>query len=148
MAGRKLTVETGLWRVISAVNAFPFASLNKGKALLDVEVMALYDADADAVAPHGIFGQAYDGDELAVNGAIDKAQGGDMTTTAQGEGAIEGSLADYKLTGPFSTDFKYSRFNALFAPHRDVTKLSGVKIPRSQVENRRGSAHHAEVVEV
>jgi len=44
---------------------------------------------------------------------------------AQAEGAIEGIWSDYKMTAPFATDFKYSRFDATSAKHRDVSKLMG-----------------------
>jgi len=34
---------------------------------------------------------------------------------------------DYIVKSPFATDFKYSRFDATAAPHRDVSKLGGAK---------------------
>lgn len=48
-----------------------------------------------------------------------------LTTSAQAEGAIEGSASDYQLKYPFATQFKYSRFDATSAPHRDVARLTG-----------------------
>merc|ERR1719271_1777968 len=114
-----------------SISPFPFPSLNLGKLLLDISVTALYDADKDVVAPHGIFGQAYDGDDLAVSGAIYIHDGTETTTVAQGEGAIEGVIGDYKLAKPFGTDFKYSRFDATSAPRRDVSALRGTKKPRA-----------------
>ena len=46
-------------------------------------------------------------------------------TPSQAEGAIEGSWEDYVMPTPFATDFKFSRFDATAAPHRDVSKLLG-----------------------
>jgi hypothetical protein len=106
---------------------FPFAGLNPRQKLINVKVKALYDADNDVVAPHGLFGQSYDGDEVAVDGAVDARNQEEATTTAQAEGAIEGVIADYKMADKFATEFKYSRFDATSAPHRDVTKLTGWK---------------------
>ena len=62
-----------------------------------------------------------------------RAVGGDVITRAMGEGAIEGTADDYLVRSnfnskhhthlPFGTDFKYSRFDALAAPPR---QLSGI----------------------
>ena len=55
---KKLTVVVkDLWQLSASVNKFPFANLNPGQLLLDIEAKALYDADHDVVAPHGLFGQ-------------------------------------------------------------------------------------------
>jgi len=128
LVAKKLSVTiAGKWRLSAARAAFPFGNLpkNRNKQLLDIQVEALYDADHDKVAPHGIFGQGYDGDALGVNGKLDDDKSVESTTSAQAEGAIEGVWVDYKLASPFSTDFKYSRFDALSAKPRDVKKLSG-----------------------
>ena len=93
------------------------------QVLLDVAFQPLYDVERDVVAPHGIIGQAYDGDELAVDGKMDTNRAGETTTEAQAEGAIEGTWEDYIVPTPFSTDFKYSRFDAKSAQPRDVAKL-------------------------
>ena len=86
-----------------------------------------YDIEHDVVAPHGLFGQSYDGDNLAVDGRMDDRSGDETTTKAQAEGAIEGSGDDYKLDDVFGTDFKYARFNAAAAAPRNVSALSGPK---------------------
>jgi len=143
LVGRKLIVETDKWQMAASADPFPFAILNKGKVLMNIEVTPKYDADKDVVAPHGIFGQAYDDDEMAVNGAVDSPTGSEWTTKAQGEGAIEGSIAEYKLADGFSTDFKYSRFDAVRAPHRDVSKLTGPKEKRGKGSSARVE-HYAE----
>jgi len=136
LAGRVLIVTVqDKWRMAVKQSPFPFAALNLKKSLLDVSAQALYDADHDVVAPHGLFGQSYDGDDFAVDGKVDKRTGDETTTEAQAEGAIEGVYTDYKIdaSNPFSTAFKYSRFDATAAAPRDVTKLTGVK--RARVAN-------------
>eukprot|EP00965_Chrysotila_dentata_P111679 3692800-Pleurochrysis_carterae.AAC.5 len=72
----------------AVIAAIPFGNLeaNKNKKLLDIGVEALYDADHDVVAPHGIFGQAYDGDNLSVSGKMDKTKAAESTTEAQVHG--------------------------------------------------------------
>merc|ERR1712087_1047843 len=127
MGKTKLRVKTDKWEMAATKSPFPFPHLNRGKILLDVEIAALYDADSDVVAPHGIFGQAYDGDKLAVDGAVDSDRASVSTTKAQAEGAIEGTWTDYKMESKFSTTFKYTRFDALSAKHRDVSMLTGTK---------------------
>merc|ERR1719203_2786422 len=106
----KLHVKTDKWEMAATRSPFPFAHLNRGKVLLDVEIAALYDADSDTVAPHGIFGQAYDGDKMAVDGALDTERDSVTTTKAQAEGAIEGTWKDYKMASKFATHFKYAWF--------------------------------------
>merc|ERR1712087_1001678 len=123
----KLRVKTDKWEMAATKSPFPFPNLNRGKVLLDVEIAALYNADEDVVAPHGIFGQAYDGDKLAVDGAMDVERDTETSTKAQAEGAIEGTWTDYKMQSKFATDFKYTRFDLFSAVHRDVSKLTGKK---------------------
>lgn len=97
---------------------------------LAVAPRAGYDPDADPVAPHGLWGQAYDRDDLAVEGATDTPRGAETYTSAQAEGAIEGDYRDYRVATPFATDFRYSRFDLKAALPRDVTKLRGRKHPK------------------
>jgi len=130
LSGRALTVTVkDKWRMSVKQSAFPFSALNLKKSLLDVSAKALYDADHDVVAPHGLFGQSYDGDSMAVDGKVDVRNGDEITTSAQAEGAIEGVYTDYEIdaANPFGTHFKYSRFDATAAKPRDVSKLTGVK---------------------
>ena len=93
--------------------------------------------DAEPVAPHGLIGQTFDKDDVAVDGALDDYTGvptpggkpGDtyVVTKAMGEGAIEGVAADYEipLSAPFTVDFKYSRFHAREAAPRNISALQG-----------------------
>jgi len=129
MVGKTLTVRNSKWLFTATTSPYPFGKLevNKNKVLLDVALQPLYDPDTDVVAPHGILGQAYDQDKLAVDGKIDEVKEGETTTAAQAEGAIEGSWEDYIVSNKFATDFKYSRFGLAKAAPRDVSKLSGTK---------------------
>lgn len=45
--------------------------------------------------------QSFDGDNIGIIGATDdyKARSGEITTSAMGEGAIEGVAADYEVRG-------------------------------------------------
>ena len=60
--GMALIVSSGLWRTNVWSKSFPNAADNPGKALLNIHIEPLYDADSDPVAPHGLIGQSYDGD--------------------------------------------------------------------------------------
>lgn len=129
--GRTVVVTDGRWKFSVSSKEFPNAGANPGKFLLHVSVDTLYDADHDVVAPHGLIGQSYDGDLVGLDGAQDdyKNSGEEMTTTAQAEGAIEGVGADYKISHGFTTDFKYSRFDAESAAPRDLSTLKGKRVP-------------------
>ena len=48
-----------------------------------------------------------------------------------GEGAIEGVAAQYKMTSKFATEFAFSRFGKTSALPRNVSAMSGRKIPRN-----------------
>jgi len=123
--GVALVVNTGLWQMTVWSKPYPNAPANPGKALLNIHVEALYDADSDPVAPHGLIGQSYDGDALPVDGELDDYHGKEITTKAMAEGAIEGDATEYELHHKFATRFKYSRFDVTAAKHRDPTLLKG-----------------------
>merc|ERR1712118_390383 len=142
--GSVLTINTGRWLIEATSKAFPNPLKNPGKALLDVQINALYDADHDVVAPHGLVGQSWDGDNVAVAGAQDDYHGGEVTTKAMAEGAIEGVAADYEMGGPFETDFKYSRFDAVAAKPRDISALKG---HRSAAKKGKGAGASPDVPE-
>merc|ERR1712226_992571 len=130
MVGKTLMVKTAKWLFTGITSPYPFGKLevNKNKVLLDVAVQPLYDPDTDVVAPHGILGQSYDQDKLAVDGKTDtEVKSGESTTSAQAEGAIEGTWEDYIMADKFSTDFKFARFGLAQAAPRDVSKLTGSK---------------------
>ncbi|KAL1515711.1 hypothetical protein AB1Y20_002327 [Prymnesium parvum] len=126
--GSVLTINTGKWLIEAVSKEFPNPTKNPNKALLDVQINALYDADHDVVAPHGLIGQSWDGDDKGVGGKQDDYHGTDVTTSAMAEGAIEGVASDYEMSSPFDTNFKFSRFDATAARPRDVSALTGTKI--------------------
>jgi len=133
-----LQVSTAGWKLEASARLI-WRSTVPGKKQIDLSFAPLRDPLAPQlgtgkiVAPHGLIGQSYDGDGMAVDGKQDKytdlwkAQGGghEIATEAQAEGAIEGMGADYKMADFFGTDFKYSRFAVAEAPVRDVSKLAG-----------------------
>jgi len=125
--GMALIVSNGLWRTNVWNKPFPNFASNPGKALLNIHIEPLYDADSDVVAPHGLIGQSYDGDGQAVNGKMDDYSESEITTEAMAEGAIEGAAAWYKMADKWAIDFKYGRFNSISAKHRDVSQLLGEK---------------------
>lgn len=128
--GRTVVVSDGRWKFSVTSKEFPNAGSNPGKFLLHVNVDTLYDADHDVVAPHGLIGQSFDGDDVGIDGAQDdyRNAGAEMTTTAQAEGAIEGEGANYKVASGFATAFKYSRFDATAAAPRALTSLKGKRV--------------------
>ena len=90
-----------------------------------------FGASSASCFPHGIIGQSWDGDNIAVSGKVDDYKDRvEVTTTAMAEGAIEGSANNYAQSNAFDVDFKYSRFakvsGDICAP-RDVSKLNGLK---------------------
>jgi len=127
--GRTLVINNGRWKLTATSKDFPNAPANPGKKLIQIKIDALYDADRDEIAPHGIIGQSYDGDGLALSGKQDdyRNDADEMTTSAQAEGAIEGEASEYKMKTGFSTNFMYSRFDATKAAHRDILHLKDAK---------------------
>ena len=79
------------------------------------------------MAPHGLIGQSYDRDGMAIDGKQDLYAAEVIHTSAMAEGAIEGTASEYKLASKFDTNFAYSRFNAPRAVPRDVSQLLGAK---------------------
>lgn len=108
-------------------------SCSDGKCFVDVKIRPRADMDHAKVAPHGLIGQSFDGDDIFVIGKEDEYKGKNVTTAAMGEGAIEGVAADYEVASKFATDFKYSRWGMRSAAPRDVAALTGRKFPRHSV---------------
>jgi len=137
-----LHVRTGGW-AIDATARLIQRSATSGKKQVDLSFAPLRDPLAPnpktgkVVAPHGLVGQSFDGDDIAVDGKKDRYRelwwrqnaftANEITTEAQAEGAIEGSGDDYKVADFFGTDFKYRRFDALEAAPRSIAALSGTK---------------------
>ena len=92
---------------------------------LDVQVKPRVAESELSVAPHGLIGQSWDGDHVAISGKRDVyPSSGEFTTNAMAEGAIEGVAADYLMPSRYATLFKYSRYGLDHARPRDVSKLS------------------------
>ena len=100
-----------------------------GKCFLEAKMSPLVNVATLKVAPHGLIGQTYDGDGVGVIGKTDdyKTHDNAATTSAMGEGAIEGVAADYEMASKFATHFKYSRYGLTEAKPRDISKLAGEK---------------------
>ena len=138
---KELMVTNGQWRTTATSTV---GVPHPRQLRMNVEVKPTYAVDYDPVAPHGLLGQTYDGDALEVNGRRDSyAQlddgrptksrtgvGGFVSTLAKAEGAIEGVLEDYRVASDFATAFRFSRFDAVAAPVRNVSALGGVLGPR------------------
>ena len=82
------------------------------KHRLDIGFSARGDAPSRD-RPHGIIGQSYATPGLVRHGNEDKYPlAGHYTTSAQAEGAIEGTVSDYEVASVHATEFAFSRFNA------------------------------------
>lgn len=123
-----ITVSTGDFELKAASMHLAWAEQNKYQKRLDVSIMPRRVISSLKVAPHGLIGQTFDGDSMAVDGALDDYSSNEVVTKAMAEGAIEGVASDYEISraDPFSTTFKYDRFSASSAAPRDVSKLTGV----------------------
>ena len=100
---------------------------------MDVQVKTRSRAALRPVAPHGLLGQTFDDDGVPLHGARDdytKATSGKLehTTRATAEGAIEGTIEEYRLPSPFATEFKYSRFGRRISAPRNATALRWAQI--------------------
>ena len=78
--------------------------------------------------------------DVSVIGATDQYKGVEFTTSAMGEGAIEGTAKDYEMADKFSTDFKFSRWGLKVAEPRNVSTLTGVNVKRAQMSPRMAPA--------
>merc|ERR1712113_270499 len=116
-----LCVEDSAWNITITPGSYRLAT-GILKRRVDVSIFPLPAAATNPTAPHGLIGQSLH-DTFAVNGKVDNYvpnTHGEFTTSAQGEGAIEGEIDDYEIVGdPFSTSFKFSRFEAAaHAPYK------------------------------
>ena len=83
--------------------------------------------------------------DFSVIGATDQYKGIEFTTSAMGEGAIEGTSKDYEMADKFSTDFKFSRWGLEMAKPRNVSTLTGVKVKHAQMVPVMAAASAADV---
>jgi len=122
-----LLIMDGEWEVRAVARFYPYNTQNNNKKRMDLTFKP--PSNPAVVAPHGLIGQTFDGDSVAVDGAQDDYSGKTVVTMAMGEGAIEGTASDYTINpkNPFSTEFKFSRFGVKEAGPRDISKLKGMK---------------------
>jgi len=131
---RAATIKTSEWTIGLSSKMKPgmvgATTCADGKCFLEVKMSPLVDVATLKVAPHGLIGQTYDGDGVGVIGKTDdyKTRDNTVTTSAMGEGAIEGVAADYEMASKFATAFKFARFGLEEAKPRDASKLSGEKV--------------------
>jgi hypothetical protein len=123
VSARTVSVATHAWttRAESTI-AYPHPNVLR----INLKMQPRIPLSWSQVQPHGLLGQTFDGLPVPLFGLRDdyrKLPGKVTRTVAQAEGAIEGTADDYKLSGPFSTTFRYSRFNANAAPPRDVSRM-------------------------
>jgi len=125
-----LRVSDSAWN-ISVTAGSCLTIHDKVMRFVNVKISPMPAAFSDPVAPHGLIGQSLH-DRFAVQGKIDQYvpnAAGEVVTSAQGEGAIEGTMEDYEVVGgAFSGNFKFSRFGAKNASRRNVALLSGKKM--------------------
>ena len=121
-------INTPYWE-IKAITRPIFGSVKNNAKRIDISIKQL---QKHTILPHGILGQSYDDDNIGIDGNMDEYHDGEVTTTAQAEGAIEGHYLDYLMQKPFSSHFKYSRFNATINKPRNIHELSGRKIYHAQ----------------
>lgn len=126
MAYSSMTVDAGDWTIKVAPQPV-YEHISGPRRRIDLS-LHLNVPESTLVAPHGILGQAYDGDGLAVNGRQDTyPASGEFTTAAMAEGAIEGTADDYEMASPFEHDFRYARFGLKSAAPRDASRFKRVK---------------------
>jgi hypothetical protein len=138
-----VTVSNGDFELQAVSMHLPWAEQNKYQKRLDVSIKVKRDVRSLKVPLHGLVGQTFDGDGVAVDGALDDYSGKEVFTKAMGEGAIEGVAADYVISraDPFSTAFKYNRFGASSAAPRDATKLTGLHRKVKHLEHQTAGAN-------
>ena len=115
------TLLTPGWAITATARPIE-RSVTPGKKQVDLSLSPLRDplaphpATGKVIAPHGLVGQSFDGDSIAVDGKKDHYrelwwrqsgfEGDEIRTEAQAKGAIEGEGRDYKVATFFATDFK------------------------------------------
>jgi len=77
--------------------------------------------------PHGLLGQSFDEDRVAVFGMLENFGGNTYHTKYMANGAIEGNEQSYMVQSPFSYDFEFSRF-LRDGIRRNVNRLEGYHI--------------------
>ena len=112
-----------------------------------------YGSPSKMVSPHGILGQTFDDNKLAVDGDITDYNSVYVEVTQQAKGFIEGVYTDYIVSRPFSTDFKYSRFykNTFIGP-RNVANFGAIvpqkpNAPFAEINDELGKTDYKRLVQ-
>ena len=133
---KTLVVQTSRWRTFAeSTSKLPHFGILR----MNLRVQSLYPVCRHpAMAPHGVLGQTFDCDGLAVDGNLDQydklpdiratsSARKLVMTQAQAEGAIEGNVDNYEVRWPFDWSFAFSRFaTATAAGPRNVSLLGRV----------------------
>lgn len=128
-SGQKLRVILSAW-IVELSTSTIFDSIDGPTNRIDIAIQLRSNEESLQSFPHGLIGQSWDGDKQAIDGALDVyPTTGEFRTTAMGEGAIEGVAGDYRLSSPFQTEFKFSRFGRRRAPPRNTI---GLNAPRAK----------------
>jgi len=92
--------------------------------------------------PPRLLSAAFDGDGKPLSGRVDDytRRSDVMRTSAQGQGAIEGKVSDYRVT-PFGTVWRFSRFDSVAAEPRNVSRLR--LSSQTAAHSRAASSRHA-----
>lgn len=106
-----------------------------------------HGAPSNVTWPHGLIGQTWDGDSVAVDGRQDDYDSDDteIWTHAMAEGALDGGSFEAYALDPDTFQFRYSRFEGAPSTHRDVHSLSGEK---RKVTSRTLSASTTDFMEI
>lgn len=110
LTGSKVSVRGAAWEVTATRRTLykPLAG-SKTRNYLD---FAIRRTTTRAIAAHGIIGQSFDPrHRITKDGRLDDYSSAEVTTVAQGEGALEGVYTDYMVDSPLSTSFKFSLFD-------------------------------------
>merc|ERR1712113_1181277 len=120
------SVTDGAWNITATPGSFHLDDGRIGRRV-DVRVAALAAARKSPSKPHGFIGQSLH-DTFPIHGKRDdyvSNSAGEFWTTAQGEGALEGVLADYEISGgPYGTSFRFSRFDAIPDRQNDAQRIT------------------------
>ena len=104
-----LHIELPEWRVVSSPRPV-YGRRNGPHHRLDVQISTR--VSSFRAPPHGIIGQSFS--QAYREGKTDTypQEAEEFTTSAMGEGAIDGQADDYAVRDAFDHDFKFSRFDA------------------------------------
>ncbi|EOD12528.1 hypothetical protein EMIHUDRAFT_247406 [Emiliania huxleyi CCMP1516] len=109
MAFSHATFNLGNWTITVRGNHV-YSWISGPKHRVDVSFSARGDA-ATRSLPHGIIGQSFASAAPRYGLLDDYPKTGEFTTSAMGEGAIEGEATMYEMPSSHATDYAFSRFH-------------------------------------